>query len=186
MVDGIISNFIIASNKDAYELEQKENVATYEFEYAKDILLGNVVNTNFTKEYVVKYIDVFGLENNIEFKIDDGITIFNSVLNSTIKPEVSAKNIVVVDYDNDVEVVLFTSDKLYYKKVNKEEISKDITKFEELKNDYKVINVPSYINIGYITDIEKNKKYIFIRTLDTYKILVLEDGELRILDIPLF
>jgi len=180
VLNGNIINSIIKSNKDKYELEQKNNVIKYEYKVLprfSDYIKIDISKTN--KQNIILE-DIFGIKKDIVLEKENGKYYVSLNENKVELPYSSSKS-VIISNNNDIELLLSNTTYGYYIKVTKEELENNFNILLD-KDKYKKIDYPKSIEVGYIKENKNNKNYIYIKTREPLKTLVLDNNEFKILD----
>ena len=180
VLNGNITNSIIKSNKDKYELEQKNNIIKYEYKSLQRFTDYIKIDTSKTNKQSILLEDIFGIKKELVLKKENS-KYYISLNDNKIELPFSFSKSVIICNDNDIELLLSDISHGYYIKVTKEELENNFNILLD-KDKYKKINYPKRNNIGYIKDNKNNKSYIYIQTRDPLKTLVLDNGELKIIE----
>ena len=177
VLNGNITNSIIKSNKDKYELEQKNNIIKYEYKVLPRFTDYIKIDTSKSKKQTIVLEDIFGIKNDLVLEKVNGKYYVSLNENKVELPYSSSKS-VLLSNNNDIEILLSNTTYGYYIKVSREELENNINILLD-KDKYKKIDYPKCNSVGYI---KNNINYIYIETRDPLKILVLDNNELKIIE----
>ena len=166
-----INSFIVSKNEDKYKEEEKNTIT---FDYKK------INKDNYELIYTTS-INKYNIhcKNNLLFELNKKgeLVIYNDSLDKKEVLSDNVLNFVIFEENNNYIIGINTKDKLLYLELNEDEL----INIDTIKDKIKIYHIPYSRNIGYIKDIESNKKNIVLKTINPSLNIMLDGTEFKII-----